>query len=65
MRSELKMGVRNEDWPWGAYPRGLRLGRDPVMVIGIVSTFIPLVVGMREKFLYPRSRGGKCVRRRG
>ena len=47
-----------------AYPRGLKLGRDPVMVIGIVSPFTPLVVDIRGKLVLA-IWGGKCVRRRG
>ena len=60
LRSETKIG------PQGAYPRGLRLGRDTVMVIGIVSPFIPPpgVVGIRGKLVLEIS-GGKCVRWRG
>ena len=40
--------VQNEDLdpkrilaPRGAYPRGLRFGRDPVVVIGILAPFTP------------------------
>ena len=64
--------VQNEDWgskrsldpPRAAYPRGLRLGRDPVVVIGIVA---PLTPGGRysEKTLILEIPGGKCVRMRG
>ena len=34
-------GPKRRLTPWVAYPRGLRLGRDPVMVKGIVSPFPP------------------------
>ena len=68
--------VQNEDWvskrslpppPRAAYPRGLRLGRDPVVVIGIVAPFTPRGVGIPRKLLFSRSRGGggKCVCMRG
>ena len=41
VKSKMKIEVRNEDWRRGAYPRGLRLGCDPVVVIGIVAPFAP------------------------
>ena len=39
VKSKMTVEVRNEDWTRGAYPRGLRLGRDPVVVIGIDAPF--------------------------
>ena len=62
--------VQNEDLglgPRGAYPRGLRLGHNPVVVIGIVAPFTPPPpwVGIPGKLLFSRYQGGKCVRRRG
>ena len=56
VRSETKIEVRNEDWPRGAYPRGLRLGRDPVMVI--LFPIYPRVDSFRRKLLFSRSVGG-------
>ena len=65
MKSKMKIEVRNEVWPpRAAYPRGLRLGRDPVVVIGIVAPFIPGGSVFRENS-YSRDPGGKCVRMRG
>ena len=58
MKSKMKIEVRNEDWPpRAAYPRCLRLGRDPIVVIGIVAPFTPRVVGIPGKLLFSRSRG--------
>ena len=57
----MKIEVRNEVCPppppRAAYPRGLRLGRDPVVVIGIVAPFTPRGVGISGKLLFSRSRG--------
>ena len=65
MKSKMKIEVRNEDCPpRAAYPRDLRLGRDPVVVIGVVAPFTP---GDRYsgKTLILEIPGGKCVRMRG
>ena len=42
--------------PRGAYLRGLRLGRDPVVMIGIVAPIIPRGVGIPGKLFYSKSR---------
>ena len=56
--------VQNEDWgskrslpPRAAYHRGIRLGREPVVVIGIFAPFTPRGVGIPGKLLFSRSRG--------
>ena len=61
LRSETKI------WPRDAYPRGLILGLDPVMVIGIDSRFTPPPPGGRYlgKTLVLEISGCKCVRCRG
>ena len=43
--------------PLGAYSRDLRLGRDPVVVIGIVAQFTSRGVGFPGKLLFSKSRG--------
>ena len=58
MKSKMKIDVRNEDCPpRAAYPRDLRFGRDPVVVIGVVAPFTPGGVGILRKLLFSRSRG--------
>ena len=59
MKSKMKIEVRNEDCPppRAAYLRGVRLGRDPVVVIGVVAPFIPRGVGIPGKLLFSRSWG--------
>ena len=49
--SETKIGPRV------AYPRGLRLGRDPIVVIDIVAPFTPGGSVFRENS-YSRDPGG-------
>ena len=51
-RSETKIGPRV------AYPRGLRLGRDPVVVIGIVAPFTPPGGSVFRQNNYSRDPGG-------
>ena len=54
----MKIEVRNEVWPPRvAYPWGLRLRRDPVVVIGIVAPFTPRGFGIPGKLFFSRSRG--------
>ena len=56
--SEMKIEVRNEVCPpRAAYPRGLKLGRYPVVVKGIAAPFTPRRVGIPGKLLFARSRG--------
>ena len=44
--------------PRGAYPRGVRLGRDPVVVKSIVAPFTPPPgFGIPRKLLFSRSPG--------
>ena len=59
VKSKMKIEVRNEDCPppRAAYPRDLRLGRDPVVVIGVVAPFTPRRGGIPGKLLFSRSRG--------
>ena len=57
VKFKMKIEVRNEEWPRGAYPRGLRLGRDPVEVTGIVAPFTLRGVGIPGKLLFSRCRG--------
>ena len=59
VKSKMKIEVRNEVCPpppRAAYPRGLRLGRNPVVVIGILAPFTPRGVGISGKLLFSRSR---------
>ena len=60
MKSKMKIEVRNEVCPpppGAAYPRGLRLGSDPVVVIGTVAPFTPRGSVFRENS-YSRDPGG-------
>ena len=59
VRSETKVG------PPGAYPRCLRLGRYPVMVIKNCFPIYPTGGRYPWKTLVLEISGSKCVRRRG